>query len=267
MNTLRWSSRAAERLARDLSPRDLAIVEMVARLRLVTGNQILRAHWDSVSPADRRAARRTVARLVEWRVLGRLERRMGGLGRGSASWTYALDVTGQRLIAARTGARRPHLPRPAMWRHVLAGAEAYTLLVERLRGHERTLRLWQGEPTCWRRFSGPMGEALMLKPDAFVVIAGPGYSDLIFLEIDTGSQSRNVIRAKLAAYRAYAATGTEQVQQKGVFPQVVFLTTEEERVEVLQDVIGQSQSVPARRMFTVGHLSESAKLLLPDDPP
>ena len=107
----------------------------------------------------------------------------------------------------------------------------------------------------------------MLKPDAFVVIAGPGYSDLFFVEVDTGSQSRTVIRAKLAAYRAFAASGTEQVQQKGVFPQVVFLTTEEERVEVLQDVIGQSQSVAARRMFTVGHLWDAPKLLLPDDPP
>lgn len=267
MTTMRWSKLGVENLGHKLGPRDRAIVEMVESLRLVTGNQIVRVFWGDASSADERAARRTLARLVEWRVLARLERRVGGLGRGSESWTYALDVAGQRLVTARSGARRPRLPRPAMWRHVLAGAEAYTVLVENLPSGERSLGQWQGEPACWRRSPGQVGQELLLKPDAFVVVRGPGYSDLFFIEIDTGSQSRTVIRAKLAAYRTYAASGVEQALQQGVFPQVVFITTDENRVEVLQGVIGRSQSVAARAMFAVGHLNDVPKLLLPDDPP
>jgi hypothetical protein len=267
MTTMRWSKLGVENLGHKLSPRDREIVEMVEDLRLVTGNQIMRVFWGEASSADQRAGRRTLARLVQWRVIARLERRVGGLGRGSESWTYALDVAGQRLVAARSGARRPRLPRPAMWRHCLAGTEAYTLLVENLKDGKRSLGQWQGEPACWRRLPGEIGQELLLKPDAFVVVQGPGYSDLFFIEIDTGSQSRTVIRAKLEAYRRYAASGVEQSTQQGVFPQVVFITTNEDRVELLQDVIGRSQSVAARAMFAVCHLSDVPRLLLPDDPP
>lgn len=258
--TTRMSSTRWEQLTRELTPRDREVVAMLATVKLATGSQLRRATVADTSAAAARAARRQLARLVDWRVVARLERRLGGLGRGSDAWTYALDVNGQRLIR-REGARRPHLPRPAMWMHALVGAEAYTLLREAIRGTDRSLRLWQGEPACWREFAGALGETVRLKPDGFVIVAGPDYEDVCFLEIDTGSQSRNVIRAKLSAYRRYAATGQEQKAQDGVFPLTVFVTTSEARHAVLVDLVGELPA-EAWRLFAVSLVAGAPKILM-----
>ncbi len=258
--TCRISYERLTRLEGELTQRDRAILETVARLHLVTGQHLLRVHWPEPSPADERAARRTLQRLTRWRVLARLERRMGGLGRGSTSWTYALDVAGQRLMAAGgRDARRPHLPRPAMWQHALTVSEVYTRLVEATRGTQQRLSRWQGEPDSWRRFAGPYGEPLLVKPDAYVEVTGPDFADLYFLEIDTGSQSRPVIRRKLDAYRRYAASGIEQATE-GVFPRVVFLTPEADRHALLIDLLGELPS-DVWPLFTAGLVSDSGRML------
>jgi hypothetical protein len=44
---------------------------------------------------------------------------------------------------------------------------------------------------------------------------------MAFVEFDTGSQSRSVIRDKRDAYCRYAASGQEQGVHDGVFPLVV----------------------------------------------
>ncbi|HSY15259.1 MAG TPA: replication-relaxation family protein [Jatrophihabitantaceae bacterium] len=247
------------KIAAELTEHDRAIVAMLAAVKLANGNQLRRATLGDNSPAGQRAARRQLARLLKWRVVARLERRQGGLGRGSEAWTYALDVAGQRLVAAGR-VHRPHLPGRPMWAHVLAGAEVYTRLAEATRGTDRTLRLWQGEPASWRDFGGAAGETLKLKPDAFVAVAGPGYEDVCFVEVDTGSQSRTVIRAKLDAYRRYAATGLEQKTQDGVFPLTVFITTTAARHAALVDLVGELPT-EVWSMFAVGQVGDAARLL------
>jgi hypothetical protein len=255
----RMSPRRLERIARELTSRDRAVMAMLGAVKLASGTQLRRATVADNSPAAQRAARRQLARLVKWRVVARLERRQGGLGRGSDAWTYALDITGQRLLQ-QPGVRRPRLPRPAMWAHALIGAEVYTQLVEATRGSDRDVRLWQGEPACWRSFTGRYGEAVQLKPDAFVAVAGPGYEDVCFLEIDTGTQSRTVIRKKLDAYRRYAASGREQQAQAGVFPLTVFITTTLDRHAVLVDLLGELPT-DAWRLFAVGLVTDAPRLL------
>lgn len=250
-----------ERLARitsELTPRDHEMIEFLERVKLATGNQLRRAIWADESEAGQRSARRALARLVCWRVLARLERRQGGLGRGSDSWTYALDTAGQRLLG-EAGARRPHLPRPAMWAHVLLGTEVAVTLAEALRGTDRTVASWQGEPECWRSFTGPHGARVTLKPDGFVEVTSPEFADVAFLEVDTGSQSRTVIRAKLAAYQRYAATGLEQRAQGGIFPLTVFVTVTPERQAVLVDLIAELPST-VWPMFAVGQVSDVPRL-------
>lgn len=249
------------RLEVELTRRDWAVVEMLQRVKLATGNQLRRATTEEGGPAAERAGRRQLARLLRWRVVARLERRQGGLGRGSESWTYGLDTAGQRLIHRATGVRRPLLPRPAMWLHALAGAEVYARLVEALRATDRRLEQWQGEPECWRDFADAYGQTQRLKPDAFVCVSGPDYEDLRFLEIDTGSQSRTVIRSKLDAYRRYAASGQEQEQQDGVFPLTVFITNSPARHALLVDLIGQ-QPPEVWSLFAVGLVDDAARLLM-----
>lgn len=246
------------RLEAELSERDRRIVRMVGTLHIASGRQVLRAEWPTTSEADARAARRTLIRLTRTRVLARLDRRVGGLGRGSDAWTYALDTGGQRLLSSGP-ARRPRLPSPAMWAHVLAGAETYVRLVESLRGTDRRIDVWQGEPACWRSFTGRGGEPVRLKPDAFVRVTGGGFTDVLFVEIDTGSQSRAVIRSKLSTYRAYAATGAEQARES-VFPQVVFIAPDEVRHAVLVDLVAE-QDARWWPLFAVGQLHDVGRLL------
>jgi len=237
MSTRRVSHERLLRLGTELTDRDRAILQTLATLHLVSGRQLLRIHWPDATDADARACRRTLARLTRHRIIARLERRVGGLGRGSEAWTYALDVAGLRLV--RDGsARAPRLPGRTMWTHALAASEAYTTLIESLRGTGRELEVWQGEPSSWRRFPGVHGGTELVKPDAFLRVSGPDYTDIFFLEIDTGSQSRPVIRRKLDAYRRYALTGLEQ-EREDVFPRVLFFTTEDTRVQTLVDLAGE----------------------------
>ena len=237
MSARHVTQKRVESVARQLVDRDRAAVELVATLRIVSGRHVLRALYPDVSETSARSCRRMLARLVRWRVLARLERRVGGLGRGSDAWTYALDSAGQRLV--RPGAaRRPHLPSPAMWHHVLMGTEVNVALREHLRGGGRRLDLWEGEPSCWRRSTGADGAVELLKPDAYVRVTGGGYTDSFFLEMDTGSQARTIIRAKLSSYRRHHATGQEQARLD-VFPQVVFVTETLARHAVLVDLIGE----------------------------
>lgn len=246
------------RLDAELTPRDHDLVHVVGLLRLVSGRQLLSLVWPDATEADARAARRALVRLTRARVLARLDRRVGGLGRGSDAYTYALDTGGQRLLAPGK-ARRPRLPSPAMWRHVLAGSESYVRLAEGLRTSGRVLDEWQGEPECWRRFSAPDGSLARLKPDAFVRVAGLGYTDVTFLETDTGSQSPAVIRAKLASYRAYAMTGAEQARE-GVFPRVVFVVPDPRRQDVIVTLLAE-QDPDWWPVFAVGQAADVARLL------
>jgi hypothetical protein len=248
-------------LRSELTERDWSVMAMLVAVKLANGTQLRRATMGDDSPAAGRAVRRQLARLVELRVVERLERRQGGLGRGSDAWTYALGPVGLRLSGNSDRPRRPSLPSQPMWQHALLGAEIYTRLVEAMRGSDRQLELWQGEPDCWREYPGPYGEQLRVKPDAFVVVAGPDFEDVSFVEFDSGTQSRAVIRAKLDAYRRYAASGQEQGVQDGVFPLVVFVTTTSERQAMLIDLLSY---VPDEewRLFAVGQLSDAARLLM-----
>jgi Replication-relaxation len=244
-----------------LTERDWAVMAVLAAVKLANGTQLRQATSGDNSPAGERAARRQLARLVEWRVVERLERRQGGLGRGSDAWTYALGPTGLRLHGDGSRARRPTLPSEPMWRHALLGAEIYTRLVEATRGSDQELELWQGEPDCSRDYPGPYGEQVRLKPDAFVIVSGPDYEDMAFVEFDTGSQSRAVMRSKIeAAYRRYRASGQEQGVQDGVFPLVVFVTTPERQAMLLNLLT----YLPTEdwQLFAVGQLADAARLVM-----
>jgi Replication-relaxation len=147
----------------ELTERDFGVMAMLAAVKLANGNQLRRATLGDDSPAGQRAGRRQLARLAEWRVVARLDRRQGGLGRGSDAWTYALGPTGLRLSGDGGRARQPQLPSPPMWTHALLGAEIYARLMEATRT-ERQLAVWQGEPNCWRDYPGPYGESTRLSP-------------------------------------------------------------------------------------------------------
>jgi Replication-relaxation len=234
----RLSAARMVELAGELSVRDRAITETVARLRLVSLKQLESLHFAEVQrPSSRaRLARRTCARLVERGVLGRLERRIGGVRAGAAGYIYFAAPAGQRLVAywQGEGLRRPRAryePTRTFVRHAIGVSECYAQLVAADREGVELLA-FESEPT--RTFIGPGGTRSVLRPDAFVRLGlgVDGATELhAFLEIDCGTEGRQALARKCRAYVAAWRSGLAPV-----FPQVVWITTTERRAELLREV-------------------------------
>jgi hypothetical protein len=256
----RLSKQQLWQLASDLTPRDKVVLDSVARLRVVAGKQLVRLHFEP-TPASERQARRTLARLVERRLLARLERRVGGVRAGSDGYVYALDVGGQRLLDATHGraARRPWTPGERWLRHSLAVSELYVRLVEAERTSELELLDFATEPACWRRYAGPAGAALIVKPDAYLRL-GVGRDELVwFVEVDCATEGPAAITRQLRSYQAYWQSGREQADH-GVFPRVLWLAPSARRQQALVDITAR-QPAEARALFQVTRFDAAVGVL------
>lgn len=233
-------------LAEDLSVRDRQVVELVARFRVVSGKQVERLFFamGADPESNARLARRLLARLVERRVLLRLERRIGGVRAGSAGTVYRLGTVGDRLVRFWRGeggrGRAAREPGRLFVRHGLAITETYVRLREAEREQKLELLAFDPEPGSWRLFEGTGGRQV-LKPDAHARIGLDKCEDHYFVEIDCGTEGRGALAAKCRTYVAYFRSGIEQAEQ-GVFPRVVWITTSEQRVSLIVDVCA---SLPA----------------------
>src|SRR5205823_850906 len=98
----------------------------IASHRFVTGKQLERFHFDDHSSNDSgaRVCRGVLARLSRLALLRRLERRVGGIRAGSASYVYTLSWAGRRLVGETT-ARRVDEPSRTFLNHTLAVADAH----------------------------------------------------------------------------------------------------------------------------------------------
>jgi hypothetical protein len=238
----RVSAAALQSLADALPERERQIVETVGRLRLVTGSQLERLYFNGTGKAAsrERAARRVFADLSEQHILHRLERRIGGVRAGSGGHIYGLGPVGKRLIAYWQGqglvrVRTIHEPGGVFVRHTLATAEQYVRLIEAERAGQCELLTFDSEPSCWRRHISRDGRPVTLKPDAYVRLGVGEFEQRSFLEVDLGSEGRGALAAKCRYYINYYRSGQEQTQH-GVFPRVVWATTNQARVRLLVDV-------------------------------
>ena len=242
-------------LADELSVRDRHIIETVGRLKLLSGAQIERLYFaDGPNPATRaRLARRALARLVDRGVLGRLQRRVGGVRAGAAGHTYYLSAAGQRLVAYWQGeglrrTRSPYEPTGALVRHTLAISDAMVRCVEGERAGRAALLDFTAEPDCWERYTGRAGEPVTLKPDARVILGLDGGSEEshAWLEIDCSTEGRRALERKCRTYLAAYNAGID----REVFPQVVWMPLTARRAELLVEICA---SLPAEawKLFTV----------------
>lgn len=235
----RYVTRArVEQVAASLSGRDRHLLEEVGRLRLASGQQLRRlAYADSDS--GRRMARLDLARLVERRVLARLDRRIGGVRAGADGFVYRLDVIGQRLTQPeRHRHRAPWTPQPAYLAHALAVSELYVELREGGSASNWQLDAFDAEPRCWRSYIGRGGQHLRLKPDAYLAGGTAQFEDVYFIEVDRHTESLPRIADKAAQYVRYWQTGREQATT-GVFPRVLWIAPSAQRREQLVDVLGE----------------------------
>jgi hypothetical protein len=257
-----------EWVAERIGERDRQIVADVNRLRLVSAVQIERLHFADIAPSARaRVRRRVLGRLVEWRVLMPLERRIGGVRAGSAGLVFALDSAGQRLMqqeaasqAQPSRVRRPGAMSERFVAHVMAVSELYVALREierQAQGNPTglTVETFDAEPASWR----PDGLHDWLKPDAYVALATTEFVDHTWVEVDRATESLPRLRSKLGSYIDFVNRG--QLGPQGLVPQVLVAVPDEKRAEAVRREIGRLPE-PAGELFDVVLHGEAADSLV-----
>jgi hypothetical protein len=227
-----------------LTERDVAIVGQVAQLKFMSARHIETLHFPSSQHASAltaaRACRRVLKRLVRDRLLVRLERRIGGVRAGSASFIYGLGPVGQRVLGLDGPRRRFREPTVTFVSHTLAISDLVADLTIAARSGTFELIELQAEPVCWRPL-GSLGSQT-LRPDLFVSLGLGGYEYRWFCELDLGTESLPRLLAKCQTYQTYYRTGVEQ-QTHGVFPRVVWLMSETARAQRLRAAIERSRAL------------------------
>lgn len=227
-------------IEQSLSPRDQLITETVARLGLVSGDQLRQLFFVPGTSKDdgRRSAQLSLSRLERCDLLVRLARRIGGVRSGSSGYVYGLGVAGQRLARqwfSQPDGRSRKLAEPSepFVAHQLACAQLYVDLKKTERYGELRLSTYLGEPDCWRKRIGPFGKALVLKPDAFVKVATDGRELHWFIEVDLATESQTVIARKGWAYQDHYRSGVEA----DVMPRVLWLAPSQRRADQLASTL------------------------------
>jgi Replication-relaxation len=222
-----------------LSERDWRVMATVNRLRVASGQQLERVCFASVAGERSRTVTRSrvLARLVAWRVLMPVGRRVGGSGRGSTVGAYALDSAGQRLMERQQLAagqpvrvRRPGPPGERSLRHLLAVSELYAELVEAAAGGE-DLAAFAAEPGGWWRD----GLGGWLKPDAYAVLTRDGVRDSWWCEVDLATESLPTVRRKVEAYLDFRRRGERGPD--GVMPWLLISTVSSQRRDAIAGVV------------------------------
>ena len=254
----------AARLRERLSDRDVAMLHDLENLRLLTGEQLRRLHFpDGDTTTQGRKVRAALKRLSDLGVIVRLSRRVGGIRAGSEGFVVGLSGWGHAVLDLDSETLHRHRrvveTKPAFQTHVLAVADLYVNLVEHARTGRSDLLEFAGEPGAWRRFGGTGGQAVTLKPDAFVRLGVGDFELASFIEQDMATESKSTIARKLAVYVAYWRTAGEQ-QTHGVFPRVWWLVPTTDRLHVIARGIARLPH-EARALFAVCLTAEAVQLL------
>ncbi|WP_338773026.1 replication-relaxation family protein [Nocardia vulneris] len=214
----------------EMSERDFRILRSVAQHRFLTVRHIHQLHFHELSPrSGLRVTQRVLARLRRWRILGTLERRIGGLRAGSSGLVHYVDFVGAKLLRAEKGKpvrRRFTSPSHTFLTHTLAVAEIHiTLVTAQLHGKLELLRS-DVEAAAWRTYHGLGGALLTLRPDLYLETATSIGGEVIsawFYEHDLGTESIPTLIRKCREYESYRRSGIEQEHSDGAFPLVIWM--------------------------------------------
>jgi hypothetical protein len=237
----------AERLKAHLSSRDLAILFSLDAHRFLTTQQLARFHFsEHVTPAATgRICRRVLQRLFDFGLIEHLERRVGGVRAGSASYVWRVGPVGDQLLRSladdagdRPRARRKE-PSLRWLEHCLTVAEVHLALLELARARQAEVLSVVTEPRCWRRYTPISGSPETLKPDLLAVTAQADYEDHWFIEVDRATESLPTLLLKCAQYEDYRRSG----QASGVFPLVVWVVPGETHAAKLRAAIAASRTL------------------------
>ncbi|MGW4842753.1 replication-relaxation family protein [Nocardia brasiliensis] len=247
-----------------LSVRDWTVVRSVAEHRFLTVGQIHALHFSDLSrTSGLRIAQRALARLRELRLLGTMERRVGGIRAGSEGLVHYVDTNGERLLKAETGKPiRRHMtdPTETFLKHTLAVADAHVALKVAHQAGRLELLAYQVEPAAWRPYVGMAGARLILKPDSYaetVASSDSEFEDAWFIEIDLGTESIPRLIKKCRDYEGYRRMGIEQERSDGAFPRVIWsltakdLAKAERRRVALREAIDRDRELPSELFHVI----------------
>lgn len=227
-----------------LNERDLDVTRSVDGFRFLTASQIEDLHFtDHLKPlAGSRACRRTLERLSRDRILTRLDRRIGGVRAGSASFVYGIGPIGDRLLGGEGPRRRWREPSTGFLDHTLAIAQLVVTLIQSTRRHELELIFYETEPTCWRRFTRGLSGPETIRPDLFAAVGVGEFEDRWFVEMDLATESTTTVLRKCQTYHDYHASGVEQ-HRHGIFPKVLWVVPSSARERQLRRALAASRSL------------------------
>jgi hypothetical protein len=233
----------------------------VARHRYLTTRQIecFWFHDHATSLSGARVCRRVLRRLHDLHVIAHLERRIGGVRAGSASYVWRVGPVGDRLLRESSARprRRQREPGRMFLDHCLSVAAAHLALVRAHRAGQLELVQVQTEPECWRPYTGLGGARLVLQPDLYVETGDPDDAAFVncwFVEVDRGTENPARLLGKCERYETYRRTGTEQTDAGG-FPLVVWVMREDRHAERLVAAIQRDARLDDRlyRVTTADH--------------
>ena len=251
-STSRISASRLRHLRGELSDRDRDILQFLARHRYATTVHLRRVYFTdhATLTAATRATVRVLDRLLTNRLIGRLERRIGGQHHGSAAYIWHLDVAGERLTRT-PGATRRRLgdPSTTFLDHTLEVTDTHVHLLEATRTGPYALTNVQVEAEASRTFAASTGGTRVLRPDLFITLSTSDYDDHWYLEVDRGTESMPTLVAKCHAYEEYRRTGRAQAEH-GVFPRVLWIVPTEKRAESLRKVIAADTTLTDRLVVT-----------------
>lgn len=239
-----------------LSGRDRTLMQAVADLRLVTGRQLDALCFLSLNGHSRAVVRgRVVGRLVAWRVLKLIDRRIGGTMPGSSSAVYGLDSVGEALTTAKS-IKLAANPGERFRAHTLAISQLCADL-SLLTHDDSSIRLheFRAEPDSW----WPDGLSGLLKPDAYVQLRTPAARLHTWAEIDRSTESIPTLGRKLRSYLDFVQRG--QLGPHGVMPQVVITVIDDRRWRAVTELIAKLPA-PAKELFLVKRDRDAGQALL-----
>lgn len=270
----RISGRHLREIQSRLSERDLAILQSVDRYRFLTAGQLQLMHFADHASAESaaRTCRRVLARLRSFRVVGVLDRRVGGIRAGSEGLVYYVDTAGDRIqrgSSSNRARRRFDEPSVRFLDHTLAIADLATSLMAAARQQGAEVVTIAPEHQATRSYADNYGITQVLRPDLYVELAasvGDEEVGAFFIEVDLGHESLPTLVGKAMAYEAYRNTGVEQ-NRYGGFPQVIWAmdanraTTADRRRKALADALDRnSRTTPG--IYRIHALPDTAEAIV-----
>ncbi|MGX7245283.1 replication-relaxation family protein [Enterococcus quebecensis] len=248
-----------------LTDKDKELLLLLRKCRFLSTEQIRQIffHDSPNQTAGKKRTNRFINRLDTAGVIFFLERRIGGIQKGSSSRVISLTPAGYKLVYKWLEIDKPY-PKKRITElsyfnitHHLAISEIYTQLMELQLQDKLEVHLSQFEPAAWRTFN-QRGILKFLKPDLYVELLVDDYIDSYFLEIDLDSEPpHRIVKKCQEAYLTYFQSGVEQRQHDGVFPFIVWIVPSTKRRDTLLKHLTQKlgESILLFRVITFEEFS------------